>query len=91
MRKTLQSLRSDTPDWQPWLMFLMRSMQQQKRRLAAKVELEKIEFTTLPELAIQILDYVRDHGRVTSRDIVRVAGASPNTLKTLFSRLVSKG
>ncbi|MCE2871799.1 MAG: Fic family protein [Oxalobacteraceae bacterium] len=91
LRKTQQSLRSDAPDWHPWLMFFMRSMQQQKRRLAAKVELEKIEFTTLSTLAIQILDFVRDHGRVTTRDMVRIAGASPNTLKTLFGTLVSKG
>jgi Fic family protein len=91
LRKTQQSLKSDAPDWQPWVLFFMRAMQQQKRRLSAKVEKEKIALVTMSVLAIQILDYVRDHGRVTTRDMVRFAGASPNTLKTVFRTLVSKG
>ena len=91
LRQTQQSIRSDTPDWQPWLMFFMRALQQQKRRLAAKVEREKGALAALPALAVRILDYVRDHGRVTTRDMVREAGASPNTLKTMFGSLVRKG
>jgi DNA-binding MarR family transcriptional regulator len=66
-------------------------MQQQKRRLAVKVEREKNALAALSNLAIRILDYVRDHGRVTNRDIVREAGASPNTLKATFTSLVEKG
>lgn len=91
LRQTQQSLHSAAPNWQPWLMFFMRALQQQKRRLATKVEREKVALTSLPELAVKILDYVRDHGRVTTRDMVREFGASPNTLKTTFSNLVKKG
>lgn len=91
LRQTQGTLRSDSPDWQPWLVFFLRAVQQQKRRLASKVEREKNAVAVLPELAIKILDYVRDHGRVTTRDMVREVGASPNTLKTLFSSLVQKG
>ena len=90
LRQTQQSLHSAAPNWQPWLMFFMRALQQQKRRLATKVEREKVALTSLPELAVKILDYVRDHGRVTTRDMVREFGASPNTLKTTFSNLVKK-
>ena len=91
LRQTQQSMHSDAPNWQPWLMFFMRALQQQKRRLAAKMEWEKGALATLPELAVKILDYVRDHGRVTTREMVRDAGASPNTLKTMFGTLVKKG
>lgn len=91
LRQTQQSMRSETPNWQPWLVFFMRALQQQKRRLAAKIEREKGALAMLPELAVNILDYVRDHGRVTTRDMVRELGASPNTLKTTFGNLVSKG
>lgn len=91
LRQTQQSIHSDVPNWQPWLMFFMRALQQQKRRLAVKVEREKGALAALSELAVKILDYVRDHGRVTTRDMVRETGASPNTLKTTFSRLVKKG
>ena len=91
LRQTQTTIRSDAPNWQPWLMFFMRALQQQKRRLATKVEREKIALAVLPELAVKILDYVRDHGRVTTRDMVREAGASRNTLKAMFGSLVEKG
>jgi len=91
LRQTQQSIHTETPNWQPWLLFFMRALQQQKRRLAAKVEREKGSLALLPQLAVKVLDYVRDHGRVTTRDMVREFGASPNTLKTTFSSLVKKG
>jgi len=91
LRQTQGTIRRDAPDWQPWLLFFLRALQQQKRRLAIKVEREKNALAVLPELAVKILDYVRDHGRVTSRDMVREAGASPNTLKATFTSLVEKG
>lgn len=91
LRQTQSTIRTDTPNWQPWLLFFMRALQQQKRRLAVKVEREKIALATLPELAVRILDYARDQGRVTTRDMVREFGASPNTLKATFTSLVDKG
>ena len=91
LRQTQTTIRTDAPNWQPWLLFLMRALQQQKRRLAVKVEREKNALAALPELAVKILDYVRDQGRVTTRDMVREFGASPNTLKATFTSLVEKG
>ncbi len=91
LRQTQGTIRTGTPNWQPWLLFFLRALQQQKRRLAMKVEREKGALATLPELAVQILDYVRDQGRVTTRDMVREHGASANTLKFTFGSLVDKG
>jgi Fic family protein len=91
LRQTQTTIRTDAPNWQPWLLFFMRALQQQKRRLAVKVEREKNALAALPELAVKILDYVRDQGRVTTRDMVREFGASPNTLKVTFTSLVEKG
>jgi Fic family protein len=90
LRQTQGTIRTDAPNWQPWLLFFIRSLQKQKRHLALKVEREKNVLAALPELAIKILDYVRDHGRVTTRDMVRETGASPNTLKVTFGNLVEK-
>ncbi len=89
LRQTQSTLNSDAPDWQPWLLFFLRALQQQKRRLAAKVEREKFAIT-LTALAVKILDYAKDHGRVTTREMVREHGASPNTLKSTFGSLVEK-
>ncbi|MDV6347000.1 Fic family protein [Nitrosomonas sp. Is35] len=91
LRQTQGTIRTEAPDWQPWLLFFLRALQQQKRRLAVKVEREKNALAILPELAVKILDYVRDHGRVTTRDMVRETGTSPNTLKATFTSLVEKG
>jgi len=91
LRQTQSTLHSEKTNWQPWLMFLVRGLQQQKRRLAAKVEREKAALSALSELAVLIMDYVQAHGRVTTRDIVREHKASPNTAKATFSNLVKKG
>ena len=91
LRQTQTTVRTDAPNWQPWLLFFMRALQQQKGRLEVKVEREKNALAALPELAVKILDYVRDQGRVTTRDMVREFGASPNTLKVTFTSLVEKG
>jgi len=91
LRQTQGTIRTEAPNWQPWLIFFMRAMQQQKRRLAVKVDREKNALAVLPELAVKILDYVRDNGRVTTRDMVRETGASPNTLKSTFTSMVTKG
>jgi len=91
LRQTQNTLHDEAPNWQPWLMFFMRALQKQKRHLAIKVEREKNALAALTELAVSILDYVRDHGRVSTSDMVRERGASPNTLKVTFSNLVEKG
>ncbi len=89
LRQTQGTLDSDTPDWQPWLLYFLRALQQQKRSLAGKVERERAA-VALTDLATKILEYARAHGRVTTRDMVREHSASSNTLKSTFGRLVEK-
>lgn len=91
LRQTQTTIRGASPDWHPWLIFFMRTLQQQKCRLSIKVERERNALAEVPELAVRILDYARDQGRVRTRDMVREFGASPNTLKATFSSLVKKG
>lgn len=90
LRQTQKTIRTDSPNWHPWLLFFLESLQQQKRHLAAKIEKEQRALTDLPDLALKIMDYVREHGRVTNRDMVREFKASPNTLKAIFTSLVDK-
>jgi predicted HTH transcriptional regulator len=40
---------------------------------------------------IEILDYTREHGRVTMNDMIVLTGVSRNTLKEHFKSLLSKG
>jgi Fic family protein len=91
LRQTQGTIRTETPNWQPWLTFFMRALQQQKRRLADRVEREKLMMAALPELAAQIIDEARNRGRVTIGDMIRATGASRNTLKEHFRRLLEQG
>ncbi|NOS74128.1 MAG: Fic family protein [Methyloglobulus sp.] len=90
LRQTQGTIRTGKPNWQPWLNFFLRALQQQKRSLATKVEREKLVIAAMPELAVQIIDQVRNHGRVTIGDMIRITGASRNTLKEHFRRLVEQ-
>lgn len=90
LRQTQGSIRTDSPNWQPWIIFFLRALQQQMKRLAKKVEREKIVLSALPELSVQILEYAREHGRVTIGDMVKLTGVSRNTLKKHFSQLIEK-
>ena len=91
LRQTQGTIRTDAPDWQPWLTFFLRSLAEQVRRLEKKVEREKIVLATLPELSLQIVEFAREHGRVTIGDATKLTGVSRNTLKQHFRNLVERG
>jgi len=91
LRQTQATIRSDAPDWQPWLLFFLRSLAEQIRRLEKKVELERVVLAALPELSLQIVQFAREHGRVTMADILRASGRNRNTLKPHFRNLVEHG
>jgi len=90
LRQTQGTIRTDQPDWQPWLQFFLRAMQQQMRRLASKVGREKLLLAAMPDLALRIVDQARDHGRVTISDAVTLTSASRNTLKEHLRMLVER-
>lgn len=90
LRQTQRTIRTDNPDWQPWTIFFLRSMQHQMKRLAGKVEREKIVLANISELSLQIIDFAREHGRVTIGDMVNATGVSRNTLKDHFRKLVAQ-
>ena len=90
LRQTQSTIRSDTPDWRPWLLFFLRALRQQMLRLASKVERERLVLSNLPELSVRILDFAREHGRVSMGAAVSLTGASRNTLKEHFRQLVAK-
>jgi Fic family protein len=91
MRQTQGSIRTDAPNWQPWLAFFLRSLAEQVRRLEKKVEHERIVLATLPELSLQIVEFAREHGRITIGEAIKLTGASRNTLKQHFRALVERG
>jgi len=91
LRQTQGESRTDNPNWQPWLLFFLRALHQQKQRLAKKLEREKLVAPSLPEYSVRILDHARTHGRVSIGEMVKLTGVSRNTFKGHFRQLVEKG
>jgi Fic family protein len=91
LRQTQGTIRADAPNWQPWLIFFLRSLQQQKARLAKKIERERLILGDLPELSVQILELCRERGRVTVADAAKVTNANRNTIKDHLKALTRAG
>jgi Fic family protein len=91
LRQTQGTIRTDAPDWQPWLTFFLRALQQQKARLEKKIERERLILGDLPELSVQILELCRERGHVTVADAAKVTGANRNTIKDHLKALTKAG
>ena len=91
LRQTQGTIRTESPNWQPWLVFFLRALAEQVRRLNRKVEREKLVLAVLPDLSLQIVEFAREHGRITMGDAIRLTGGNRNTLKQHFRALVERG
>ncbi|MDM7944044.1 MAG: Fic family protein [Hydrogenophaga sp.] len=91
LRQTQGTIRTASPNWQPWLMFFLRALAEQVSRLNRKVERERIVLAVLPERSLQIVEFAREHGRITMAEAMRLTGSNRNTLKQHFRALVARG
>ena len=91
LRQTQGTIRRDKPNWQPWLLFFLRALSEQVRRLETKIERERIVLASMPGHSLQIVEFAREHGRVTIGEAIKLTGASRNTLKQHFRVLVERG
>ena len=91
LRRTQKTTRSKKPDWQPWVMFFLRALQQQKRRLASRVEREKKILGQLPELSLRICELTKERGQVKVEEIIRATGAARGTVKDHLKHLIKGG
>jgi len=91
LRQTQGTIRTDAPNWQPWLVFFLRALAEQVNRLNRKIEREKLVLAALPELSLHIVEFAREHGRVTMGEAIRLTRGNRNTLKQHFRALVERG
>jgi Fic family protein len=91
LRQTQGTIRTEAPDWQPWLLFFLRALAEQVRRLERKIERERRVLAALPALALQVVEFAREHGRITMGEAIRLTGGNRNTLKQHFRTLVEQG
>lgn len=91
LRQTQGTIRSESPNWQPWLVFFLRALAEQVRRLNHKVEREKLVMAALPDISLKIVEFAREHGRITMGDAIWLTSSNRNTLKRHFRALVEQG
>jgi Fic family protein len=90
LRQTQGTLNSENPNWQPWVLFFLKALQRQKRRLEVILEREKLLLGQLPELSLKILELTKSRGRITVKEIVMLTNANRNTIKKHLEVLVKK-
>lgn len=88
---TQATIRTKSQEWWTWLRFFLKALQGQKQRLERKVVRERILMETLPELSALIIELTREHGRLTTAQIVSLTGANRNTIKSHLRNLVQAG
>ena len=89
LRQTQGTLRTEKPNWQPWILFFLKALKEHKKRLERKIEKEKILLTKLPKLSQEILELVKLRGKITIGEVVTITGANRNTIKRHLERLVT--
>lgn len=91
LRQTQETIRSDSPNWQPWITFFLSSLVSQVKGLEAKIEREKLTLAVLPELSARLLTIAREHGRVTVAMAESQTQANRSTIKLHLAKLVKAG
>jgi hypothetical protein len=57
--QTQSTIRTTSPNWQPWLSFFLSSLCSQVKRLSEKVESEKLFTQHLPKLSADLMTLAR--------------------------------
>lgn len=91
LRRTQQSIRTENQNWEPWVVFFLKSMVKQKNNLSQRVSEERTLKASLPALSRDILEMVRTRGEVTVKEIEVSTSANRNTIKAHLKRLVEQG
>lgn len=85
LQKTQKSWQNGEPNWNPWLLFFLQSLQRQKEHLKAK--LGKMIPQELPELSRTILKFIRSHSSLSIGDLETLTQSNRNTIKKHLAAL----
>ncbi len=91
LRQTQGTIRTDAPNWQPWLTYFLKALQKQKTHLEKKIQCERVILGDLPVLSVQILEIAQNHGSMAISEATKATGTSRNTVKDHIKALTEKG
>jgi Fic family protein len=87
LRRTQGTLKQARPDWEPWVLFFLRSLKKQKEKLAVKLERERVLARSLLPLSLEILSLLGEHERLRISQLESLTRANKNTLKVRLREL----
>jgi Fic family protein len=87
LRRSQSTLYTDDSELETWILFFLRSLKAQKDMLSKKIELEH-KVLKLPELSMQIMEIVKEHGQTSISQIHDITNANRNTIKVRLRELV---
>ncbi len=90
LRRTQQTIHTDLQNWEPWVVFFLKTMVKQKSNLAAKVRDERHLRESLPALSRSILELANRREEVTVREIEEATGSNRNTIKAHIKKLAEQ-
>lgn len=90
LRRTQQTLRSETQNWGAWLTYFLKAMVKQKDNLLFKMKKERHLRAALPALSRNILELINTRSEVTVREVEDATQANRNTIKAHLKKLVEQ-
>lgn len=91
LRHTQKTLATGKVDWDVWLEFFFRILQEQKNKLQVRVEKGSAEIVNMPELSTRILKLFDKNDRMGMKEIERLTRGKRSTLKLRLNELVDGG
>jgi Fic family protein len=91
LRQTQGTIRTEAPNWQPWVVFFLNSLRSQVKRLSEKIEREEVMLSLLPKLSVELITLARQHGRLTTVQAEAQTLAKRATIKLHLAKLVKDG
>jgi len=90
LRRTQQTLRTESQNWGAWLTYFLKSMVKQKDNLLLKMKVERHLRAALPALSRSIIELANARGEVSVREVEDATHANRNTIKAHLKRLVEQ-
>ncbi len=88
---TQETLEEGRADWDPWLLFFLSLLKEQKDHLIRRMESGGEELADMPALSAKVLKLFEDHERLSMKEIERLTRGRRSTLKLRLGELVKGG
>ncbi len=88
LRQTQGTLNLSQTNWQPWIIFFLKSLKRQKDNLEIKISKEHILLSQMNEISQNIIELLRLRGRITIGELEKLTSINRNTIGKNLENLV---